>query len=74
MMQLNTNTKVGKWTLLTRLPDDGRWVCRCDCGTVRQVLSKNLKEGITKSCGCTRQQIHQKVMSHCFQEAAHGTR
>lgn len=28
------------------------WLCRCDCGAVLSVIGGNLREGITKSCGC----------------------
>ena len=28
------------------------WRCRCDCGTVKDVLSNSLIRGLTKSCGC----------------------
>lgn len=28
------------------------WVCRCDCGNERLVMSQNLTRGNSKSCGC----------------------
>lgn len=28
------------------------WVCRCDCGNMKNVPSRSLKKGITRSCGC----------------------
>ena len=28
------------------------WLCQCDCGTVKEVVYKNLLSGNTKSCGC----------------------
>ena len=28
------------------------WDCRCDCGNVKRVQGYNLKNGISKSCGC----------------------
>ncbi len=31
-----------------------RFVCRCACGFVMFVLANNLKNGNSKSCGCTR--------------------
>lgn len=37
--------------------DNGRnriWVCRCDCGTEKNILGISLKSGTTKSCGCFR--------------------
>ena len=29
-----------------------KWICRCDCGTIKSVLEGFLKTGNTKSCGC----------------------
>ena len=31
---------------------EGRWLCRCACGTERSVLGKSLHTGHTRSCGC----------------------
>ena len=28
------------------------WLCKCDCGNHTEVVSKKLKSGWTKSCGC----------------------
>ena len=28
------------------------WLCRCDCGNMKEVGGRNLKCGNTKSCGC----------------------
>lgn len=30
------------------------WVCLCDCGTARIILSQQLTSGKTLSCGCSR--------------------
>jgi len=30
------------------------WECRCDCGKITTVYGRNLKRGLTKSCGCYR--------------------
>lgn len=31
------------------------WICRCDCGKITEpILSCNLRNGYTKSCGCLR--------------------
>lgn len=29
-----------------------RWLCRCECGNQVTVMGKNLKSGVTRSCGC----------------------
>lgn len=39
-----TNPSSGKKTT--------RWSCLCDCGTVRDVTTRNLVKGVSKSCGC----------------------
>lgn len=28
-----------------------KWICKCDCGNITEVLGYNLKQGNTKSCG-----------------------
>ncbi len=33
------------------------WVCRCDCGVVKNVQQSNLIHGQQKSCGCFRRDI-----------------
>lgn len=29
------------------------WLCRCDCGTLCEVMLSNLRSGHSRSCGCT---------------------
>ena len=36
------------------------WACQCDCGRVCTIESNNLKSGITKSCGCYREDFRKK--------------
>ena len=31
-----------------------RWKCKCECGKIVEVISTNLTQGYTKSCGCLR--------------------
>ena len=50
--------RFGKWTVLSYEghTDEGiaLWRCRCDCGREGIVLSSNLRQGKSKSCGCSR--------------------
>lgn len=46
----------GKWTVLERAKQrtsygDIAWVCRCECGTIRNVGGKILRKGRSRSCG-----------------------
>lgn len=34
-----------------------RWVCRCECGTVKPISRAVLRRGSTKSCGCFAQEV-----------------
>lgn len=46
-------TKVGKYTA---------WVCECSCGNIKTVLSQNLNNGTSKSCGCYNREAASKRM------------
>ncbi len=43
----------GEWTLLEPL-HNGKWLCRCSCGTVKEVNTNQLHSGQSKSCGHSR--------------------
>lgn len=33
------------------------WLCRCDCGNLKEIESNSLCSGKTKSCGCLQKEI-----------------
>ena len=51
--------KFGKWKVL-ELSDKKSvrgeiyWKCKCECGTIKDVLSRSLRKGGSESCGCIR--------------------
>lgn len=51
----HTVTK-GGWHTISAM-----WECICDCGNTHIVASKNLKSGMTKSCGCLRREHGYKL-------------
>jgi hypothetical protein len=50
----------GRLTVLAPAPYEARfhacrgWLCRCQCGKEIATVSRNLVKGITRSCGCLR--------------------
>ena len=34
-----------------------RWICQCDCGVVKVIVGKPLREGKTQSCGCLHREL-----------------
>lgn len=50
-----TGMKFGKWTVLEYV-GKSKWLCRCECGTERNIESGSLRRGKTTSCGCTSKQ------------------
>ena len=45
--------RFGKLTVLYRIEGNRTtWLCKCDCGNYTKVLTHNLKNGSTSSCGC----------------------
>jgi hypothetical protein len=59
-----TGKRFGRWKVLEEVTErrkrsNGRsriyWLCQCDCGTIKKVLSSNLK--VNKSCGCLQREV-----------------
>jgi len=51
-----TGRRFGRWMALERIAGS-KWMCRCDCGTERAVLSANLRNGLSTSCGCAHREM-----------------
>ena len=49
-----TDKRFGKWLVISvRWEDQKGWaLCRCDCGTEREVRAADLSHGNSQSCGC----------------------
>lgn len=47
-----------------------RWLCKCDCGTVKDIDSKHLKSGNTTSCGCRKAETNRELRSLPYGEAS----
>lgn len=61
-----TGQKFGRLLVVNRAPNkNGRtcWNCLCDCGNEVAVISKSLKDGNTKSCGCLHRELASKQFS-----------
>jgi len=44
-----------------------KWICKCECGTIRKIAAHSLKSGATKSCGCiSNEQMKSRFKSHGF--------
>ena len=49
--------RFGNWTVIGQAESKKRltiWLCQCDCGTRRNVRTTHLRDGRSKSCGCTQ--------------------
>lgn len=53
-----TGRKFDRWEVIrksdVRIDNRVAWICKCDCGEEKVVISTNLTRGLTKSCGCIR--------------------
>lgn len=52
-----TGQRFGRLTVLHRVEPKSYpiyWVCQCDCGEIKSIRSSNLTQGLTKSCGCLK--------------------
>lgn len=59
-----TNDRYGRLLVLSHAGKDARnkhlWLCQCDCGNQKIVVSDNLSSGKSKSCGCLRAEFLSK--------------
>lgn len=54
-----TGKRFGRWTVLELGEPKGkhiRWLCKCDCGTVRLVIAFTLNKTPNPNCGCVRRE------------------
>lgn len=51
-----TGKRFGRWTVLEFAFHDKNyaryWLCKCDCGTIKEVKQQSLTSGRSTSCGC----------------------
>lgn len=56
-----TNDKHGRLTVISHAGKDHRgkhlWLCSCDCGNEKIVVSDNLSSGKSNSCGCLKAEV-----------------
>lgn len=63
----HTGSTFGKWTALSKGANHGirtTWLCRCECGTEREVMTHHLVRGTSKSCGCARYTVVEQRHAH----------
>jgi len=57
-MTITADMSFGKLTTIRQVHSSAnghtRWLCLCECGNMKEVLSTHLKRGNIKSCGCLR--------------------
>lgn len=46
--------RFGRWVVIERGERKSYWLCRCDCGTIKEVYGGSLKNGHSPSCGCKK--------------------
>ena len=60
------NQKFGKLTVIERVANQRKrtvWLCKCECGNFKTVVSADLLNGDTKSCGCLKGSYAESLIS-----------
>lgn len=60
-----TGQVFGRLTVLYRTENKAkmtRWVCQCECGTIRDYNAQGLVNGTSKSCGCLNRELASQRM------------
>lgn len=58
--------RYGSWSITSeaeRVGGDIRYLCQCDCGTVRQISAISLRNGSSTNCGCISKQRSQDTIN-----------
>jgi len=64
-MRIKAADRYGRWTVLSLERCNPKALCRCDCGTEREVLRSSLTTGTSQSCGClTRETTGKRRYKH----------
>lgn len=67
-----TGKRFGKLIVISKTENFyRRWDCRCDCGTIKSILTPALVSGDTISCGCHRKAIH-TIHGQCVNKVQTG--
>ncbi len=66
--------RFGRLLAISRAESDkngnSKWLCRCDCGAEKLVMSQSLRSGKTVSCGCFNREIN---VARCTTHGAAST-
>jgi hypothetical protein len=64
---------IGDWTVLSYVGStpsrDHLWLCRCTCGKIKHVSGRNLRNGGSLGCGCTKKGLRglpYQALYHAF--------
>ena len=65
---MQPNEKVGRLTLLEprQIGKTKKWLCRCECGTRKEISEESLRLRRTNSCGCLRTDLKRRLMGNVF--------
>lgn len=71
-----TNQRFGRLVALRREKAKGpvQWRCACKCGKICSVLSSNLRNGNTRSCGCLREPAPDAAPHQLFKSYRRGAK
>lgn len=56
-----TGNRYGYLTVIKRVESSNKrtmWLCQCDCGNQKIIRGSSLKSGMTKSCGCMKNELN----------------
>lgn len=65
-----TGQRIGRLTLLSWKGKPSRWVCRCDCGNIKEIKWQDLQSGKVHSCGCYKSEYianKNRTHGHCHE-------
>ena len=61
-----TGRKYGRYTVLEKIRKHNKWywVCKCECGNIKEVNGSFLRNGMIQSCGCLHRDMMKTKTKH----------
>jgi hypothetical protein len=60
----------GEWEVLYRVNKSSKMMCKCSCGTTKEIYLKHLLNGESKSCGCKKAEHSRETMITRYNEVS----
>lgn len=65
MLDISVGDRYTRWEVVEKSTRKYMWLCKCDCGTIREVNGYSLRNNLSTSCGCLKiEKFKERIITH----------